>query len=613
MYQNPLHIIPSDKRDNLTSNTLKRIKKELLLRFDLTNETTVEINGKTYDKNTVIETFDQLKGDVSYHIQVLKHPKLLAFLEEGKMDFFQSRGELPVLHDSNFREWVRPYFVENLSRVYYQAVTHKGFRSVNQLREMQQSHFRIPEDWADAVFAKSFKFLNNYISEAENRFIIPTIENNDRKLRPELAEYVEVFYMNIYKYLPKERFANLKYRYGIFCNQIVYKMFKDKPTLIKFDVPTLKILKSAATIAAEVFNQEGNRQIARSITHHLTNERDLHKDELSPGRILLYVVLFIIFLFRLATCASRTSNNNYNNYEYVYNNKKAASENLIFKSITREGELKKEAQNPVIDFDDNPKLVDTNGDKYFYTLNARTDLFPSLAYLKIRLDKIDVADELKGEVYLKLVMEDKHRLKRELLYKKIAETKNRYNYRYTLEKSSPKVTSLELASSYEKPYNIEGDIYVRGLKATGFSAYIRPQKNELKYKIAGYGNAIDTLQLSTLLASDFINGPSIEGNGTTRLQHVKSALANLFAVKGLHLDAIKKTNSVDIYRGKMVGHKMEKGFVEWSTSPYQNLHLLKVNTSSYTVYYYVDKKTNMVQEMQFIGDNVKMLVYCSPK
>lgn len=545
MYKNPLHIIPSDKVENLTSPQLKRIKKELLLRFELSQETTVKINGRDYDKNTVIETFDNLKGDISHHIKVLQHPTLMAFLEEGKLDFFKSRRGLLILHDPEFKAWLRPYFIDRLSKVYYQSVTNKGFASIHVLLDLKESTFQLPSDWEDAVFARTFKFLNNYITEAENRFLSPTLPNNSKRLKPGIEDYVDVFYMNIYKHLPKERFANLKYRYGIWCNQIVYKVFKEKTEVSRVDRASLKVLNAAATIAAEVFNPEGNKQIARTISSYLYSGGSGSRGESSSswGAIYFVVILFI-FLIRMANCSNNQRSNNYN-----YNN---------------------------------------NYNKYSYNFQERQS-----PQLDNQMNTILREAKLKAKSYgvqdMKIM---------------------------SLRKSDSPVPSvgdvLTVNYDFDKKYNIEGKIHREepSQKITDFSAFIRPAKDEFKYRIAGYGNSIDTLQLSTIEPSDFILGPSIDSRGTTRLQQVKAALSNFFILKDLKLEYGKSIQRPQLTVGTMTNYKTEKGTVEWVESPYDKLHLIKINSRNFTALYYVDVNTQVIYKMQFLGRNTIMDVVC---
>ena len=94
-YFSPLHIFDGQPVNGVDDDSLKRLRKELLLQFDLKQQTTLELNGREYDKAGVLAVFDQLKGAAAeHHLRLYRNQGLLRFLEAGDMRFFEDKKKL---------------------------------------------------------------------------------------------------------------------------------------------------------------------------------------------------------------------------------------------------------------------------------------------------------------------------------------------------------------------------------------------------------------------------------------------------------------------------------------------------------------------------------------
>ncbi len=86
MYKSPLHILSgleTEASEFSNSDFLLRLRKKLLAEFNLSNQPTIDINGKAYSKDEVIKTIDVLMGDsnIALHTFIYSNKKLLDFLE----------------------------------------------------------------------------------------------------------------------------------------------------------------------------------------------------------------------------------------------------------------------------------------------------------------------------------------------------------------------------------------------------------------------------------------------------------------------------------------------------------------------------------------------------
>ncbi|MEZ4933485.1 MAG: hypothetical protein R2788_15360 [Saprospiraceae bacterium] len=53
-YQSPLHILDGKAIQQVDANSLKKLRQEMLLQFDLQQQTTIKINGVEYDKADIL-------------------------------------------------------------------------------------------------------------------------------------------------------------------------------------------------------------------------------------------------------------------------------------------------------------------------------------------------------------------------------------------------------------------------------------------------------------------------------------------------------------------------------------------------------------------------------
>jgi hypothetical protein len=87
LYRSPLHIIPREElppSGTADEEFLLRLRKKLLLEFDLSDSVTISINGHEYSKDEVIRTIYLLQsdGEMAVHFFIYTNEKLLDFLEK---------------------------------------------------------------------------------------------------------------------------------------------------------------------------------------------------------------------------------------------------------------------------------------------------------------------------------------------------------------------------------------------------------------------------------------------------------------------------------------------------------------------------------------------------
>jgi hypothetical protein len=107
-YLSPLHIIKGISGDDafeVNDNNLIRLRKRLLAELNLSGETTITINKRSYSKDEIIKTIDQILGnpDIALHDFIFKHSFLLRYLEDESM----------VLHPHTYSELAIPTWLQD--------------------------------------------------------------------------------------------------------------------------------------------------------------------------------------------------------------------------------------------------------------------------------------------------------------------------------------------------------------------------------------------------------------------------------------------------------------------------------------------------------------------
>ena len=162
MYKSPLHILPEYDFSRLNPKDLKRLRKELLLQFDLKQTTQIILNGHAFDKETLLNNIGELTKDGPFHQQVFEHPLLLDFLENGNITFFE-KADLGSFFEeqtsSDFLNFLQPYFSEQLNQVVYFLITNRAYENLQKLENILAQHENIPASYWEGGFVKVHQHL----------------------------------------------------------------------------------------------------------------------------------------------------------------------------------------------------------------------------------------------------------------------------------------------------------------------------------------------------------------------------------------------------------------------------------------------------------------------
>lgn len=313
-YHSPLQIVPKAHRDQLDQLDLKMLRKELLLRLELSGNSTLEINGREYDRNGLLQAVEALKDNLPEHLRLFRNRPLLKFVEEGELSFLELPDAWEDLKDLHFQNWLRPYFTYQYSRVLYNWVSKRSYHSIRALRKLNRSEFRLPPDYRDTCHHKTFSYLNALLAEAWRQYPAPIRQEGRKKVIDSGVEtYINLHLFNAFSVLDPD-FQSVIYGFGRYCHEILAQAFPARTKLNTFSLPTLHILHNAAKIAVLTNDDPSLASINRTLNSYLSSYSSPEESSWPRWLKTSLLVLYLGFLFfsGIDSCSGPKTNSNLN-------------------------------------------------------------------------------------------------------------------------------------------------------------------------------------------------------------------------------------------------------------------------------------------------------------
>lgn len=112
-YISPIRLFDHLGVDYTNDLNTARIKKHLAAEFSMSKDGFIEIDGRTYNRNDVMEEVDRpdFSRRLVYHHRIWKKSALLGMLEDNKIDIPGVKADLDHFqNDPDFDEFFSPYF-----------------------------------------------------------------------------------------------------------------------------------------------------------------------------------------------------------------------------------------------------------------------------------------------------------------------------------------------------------------------------------------------------------------------------------------------------------------------------------------------------------------------
>ncbi|MEO1434193.1 MAG: hypothetical protein AAFV80_01560, partial [Bacteroidota bacterium] len=165
-YHSPLHILDLDAEKGLDRAALKKAKKRIMAEFELQDSITIDIAGKSYDRQAVIALFESLEqpGLIEHHLHIFSDQELLAFLEHGDLSWFRSPTVRSYQEDKAFANFLGPYFAHQFNQALLKGVKSNRFGII---RTLFSKALPIDDRFEDDCFRSAYRSLIGRVKDLE--------------------------------------------------------------------------------------------------------------------------------------------------------------------------------------------------------------------------------------------------------------------------------------------------------------------------------------------------------------------------------------------------------------------------------------------------------------
>ncbi|HEB61585.1 MAG TPA: hypothetical protein ENI82_00385, partial [Bacteroidetes bacterium] len=368
IYNNPLSIFTEEQLQalELSPTKMKRFKKEILLQFQLTDETSVEFNGRSFDKNEVLEIFDDLQKNLTLHLNMYRDKELYDFLEKGDLAFFyRSEAKNNLINYSTYAEKINEFIVHKLDGVTVRVFDEIDKESVNVLKVIRKYTSKLRPEVSDKAYHKTYKKLSHHIRNLKFNYPTPLESDWDLVFFPEMSNLISETYFECLQSLP-ESFRDLTDSYAVWCqNFVLNPAFEKENRLSNFPTASLRLLLKAAQITSSLKTGH-NKDLIASINNvlktrtrrkfenkqHTYTTKNKHRTSrnyappqkspasgLTTYQVLRFAALFFFFISMYARYSRSSSRHQSPPYSSYSDREKRESEKI--EEILKQIELKR--------------------------------------------------------------------------------------------------------------------------------------------------------------------------------------------------------------------------------------------------------------------------------
>lgn len=135
-YQSPLHILESLQisPNELTDESVNRLRKKYLAEFNLNPATTIDINGKAYSKDEILKTIDSLKevDNLAGHQYIFGKKNLLTWLEKPLKSKFPNHEIQEIFDNATSQDFYFPILTNAFEEYVGHYIKHQQFRKIEE-------------------------------------------------------------------------------------------------------------------------------------------------------------------------------------------------------------------------------------------------------------------------------------------------------------------------------------------------------------------------------------------------------------------------------------------------------------------------------------------------
>ena len=303
-YVSPIPLLSETQRSQFPNIDLKKIRNEILLHFQFSTEPVVEINGEYYDKDEVVTLLDILQANPGLHWTIYQNAPVRELLEgEDLQKFNLAKAISAIDQDPEYADPIHDLLIEVINNKLPDHILHFSWETTNLLGPIQYYTSRRSAEQQAIAYSNTFTTFRTFTESLKEKYPDPFVTPGKYAFKPELSFILQREVLRFFKYLPPE-FNTCLAELGTWCNNhVIVPFVREQDHIKSWPKESIQLVIEAATIAAQTFNKEGNVHIVNQLENYL-----VARPTTSSWRTVLYVILGIVFLFRIANTCSRQEN-----------------------------------------------------------------------------------------------------------------------------------------------------------------------------------------------------------------------------------------------------------------------------------------------------------------
>ncbi|MBO9198679.1 MULTISPECIES: hypothetical protein [Niastella] len=341
-YLSPAKFTGESTFSPLDKKAIQLARKKLFADLELGGETTIELNGVHFSKNDIILYFeDLLKEDVlSYHNAVGGDGILLRFLEEAKIEKKERFQTNPLYENEQFIQWISPFFSDSF-KTFMEGCLLGETEEDSMIAMLVNPLLMTGKDLEQAWESVSRIILNN-IAILERFGEMVKAKYMDGSVAPTQArDLMEFRYIRLLQLLPQGRFSALKDKYAhamlVTCIAIFNSHIKHR-NHVRTWLENAELLADSESVKSEINKKMQEMERIQTASPAAAAQRN-KEDSSSGAGVLKIAVVVLIFIIRLATCKSHSSNYS-SGYEYQHSTPKYQIDTSILRILREQSRPK---------------------------------------------------------------------------------------------------------------------------------------------------------------------------------------------------------------------------------------------------------------------------------
>lgn len=301
-YTSPVALLSPQQIASFTSTDFKKVKNELLLLFQLSDEPTIAVHDRMYDKDEMVRLFELLQENPELHLAIFRNTELLLFLEEHDLRFFQNGiAQNTVLQDPAHVKAITILIAEEINEVLPGEILSFDSETKTLLWQISLFMAKVDPEIMSMAYQDTFAVLKNFVDNLKEKYPVPYISDDNRHFHPEMEYIVSMEFLEFFRFLPPA-FDYCRIKYCTWCNNHVVVPFSELGRRFsEWPRASLIVVKEANAIAATLFNKEG----------HLTNASRIDEYLNAAGsggggwRLVLGIFLLVGSLIKMGNACNR--------------------------------------------------------------------------------------------------------------------------------------------------------------------------------------------------------------------------------------------------------------------------------------------------------------------